>query len=76
VCGLLSQTQTKLQYPKSQEAKILLDLFCLDARGYGTAYKSESLLLGLHGRINLSAGSGISHFVVSVCRHFVIPSDF
>ena len=31
------------------------------------AYKSQSLLLGLDGRVDLSAGGGIAHFVVSVC---------
>jgi hypothetical protein len=76
VCGLLSQMQMKLQYPTSQEARMLLDPSFLDTHGYVMANKSQSLLLGLDGRINLSASSGISHFVISVCRHVVIPSNF
>jgi hypothetical protein len=76
VCGLLSQTRTKLQYPTSQEARLLLDISFSEARKYVIAYKSESLLLGLDRRINLSASSGIGHFVVSVCRHVGVPSNF
>jgi hypothetical protein len=53
-----------------------LDLSFLDARGYVMAYKSESLLLGLDGRIDLSASGGICHFVISVCRHVDVPNNF
>lgn len=31
------------------------------------AYKSQSLLLRLDGRVDLSTGGGIAHLVVSVC---------
>lgn len=55
----------KLQCPTSQEAMYILVSIFLNACP-GEAYKSQSLLLGLDGRIDLSAGSGISHFVVSV----------
>lgn len=34
------------------------------------AYQSQSLLLDLHRGVDLSTGSGVGHFVVSVCGHY------
>jgi len=31
------------------------------------AYKSQSLLLGLDGRVDLSTCGSIAHFVISIC---------
>jgi hypothetical protein len=52
----------------------LVNYMFLDARYGAAAYESQSLLLGLDGGIDISASSGVSHIVVSVCRHVDVSS--